>query len=800
VNNTPENNTDCERLNRWFDGRLDWMSGGVVLFQELGPFFGVQGASDEVLIFADGNNDANTFQSVYVDLQTSIITAPDLMIRLFATDHQGRLLQVTEQRYMPVASALWAKHSEDAAQLQEEVNSILHSSLTINAGPGLSGGGTIPVGGATTLANAGVLSFDNRSGAVNLTSSDVTGVLNAGTGISIAAGGTISFDTTLGDSRYATVGGAQTITGAKNFTNVASAFTGTFTGNGAGLTHLNLSGDGSGLTNLNAGNLSTGTVSSARLGGTYNISITGNASTATTATNLTGTLPITNGGTGATSFTPGKFTFFDGTKLASTVFDASSFAPTSDSNNYIQNNSGSAQSANFSINGNGTLGGTIQAANAAFGTVNATLGVAQGDPTGLSGDLGVYSNGAGKFERFVTRGGNFEWFSDGNYGTIPIMQLTPTGNLTAASVDGNGAGLTNLNASNIAVGTVPTTALAGTYNISITGNAASASSLIGTLPITSGGTGSTIFTLGKFISFDGSRLSSTPFDPSSFAPVSGSNSYIQNNSGSAQSASFNINGDGILSGTIQAASGAFGTVIANFGLVHGNPMGLGGDLGVYSNSVGKFERFVTRSGNFMWFSDGDYGTIPIMQLTPTGNLTAASVSGNGVGLSNLNASNIAEGTVPTTALSGTYNISITGNAATATSLLGQSDRRWKKNIAPLGGALDEVERMRGVQFEWRRDEYPDERFPEGRQIGFVAQEVEEVLPELVRTDEKGYKSLAYANVTAVLVEAVKEQQRLIEQQRSELSTVQAQLAELRAAVAAFPGGEHLRPAAGDAHP
>jgi uncharacterized protein YlxW (UPF0749 family) len=62
-----------------------------------------------------------------------------------------------------------------------------------------------------------------------------------------------------------------------------------------------------------------------------------------------------------------------------------------------------------------------------------------------------------------------------------------------------------------------------------------------------------------------------------------------------------------------------------------------------------------------------------------------------------------------------------------------------------------------------------------RQIGFIAQEVEAVLPDLVSTDTEGYKSVKYANVTAVLVEAVKEQQTQIESLKKTIEALEAKL-------------------------
>src|SRR5262249_2725763 len=71
----------------------------------------------------------------------------------------------------------------------------------------------------------------------------------------------------------------------------------------------------------------------------------------------------------------------------------------------------------------------------------------------------------------------------------------------------------------------------------------------------------------------------------------------------------------------------------------------------------------------------------------------------------------------------------------ATSLTQTSDARFKTNVATIQNALDAVLKLRGVNFDWKQDEPGDKNFPEGRQIGFLAQEVERVLPELVHTDK-----------------------------------------------------------------
>jgi len=73
--------------------------------------------------------------------------------------------------------------------------------------------------------------------------------------------------------------------------------------------------------------------------------------------------------------------------------------------------------------------------------------------------------------------------------------------------------------------------------------------------------------------------------------------------------------------------------------------------------------------------------------------------------------------------------------------------------------VERVRRMRGVSYAWREGEQASSRvpgLPGTRELGVIAQEVEAVFPEAVRTEADGYKSVDYMGLVAVLVEAVKE--------------------------------------------
>jgi len=96
----------------------------------------------------------------------------------------------------------------------------------------------------------------------------------------------------------------------------------------------------------------------------------------------------------------------------------------------------------------------------------------------------------------------------------------------------------------------------------------------------------------------------------------------------------------------------------------------------------------------------------------------------------------------------TLTIDSSGNVVAQGTVTASSDEKLKKNITTIEDSLDKVSELRGVEYD-RVDN-------DTHHIGLIAQEVEKVLPELVITGENGLKSVAYGNVTAVLIEAIKE--------------------------------------------
>lgn len=103
-----------------------------------------------------------------------------------------------------------------------------------------------------------------------------------------------------------------------------------------------------------------------------------------------------------------------------------------------------------------------------------------------------------------------------------------------------------------------------------------------------------------------------------------------------------------------------------------------------------------------------------------------------------------------------------------------SDARFKKDIHVIKSPLEKLAQLRGVTYYFNQRSWSDYHFPLGQQYGFLAQEVEKVLPGLVATGGDGYKSVNYEAIIPLLTESVKVQQQqiqLLQQQIDELKAL-----------------------------
>ena len=141
-------------------------------------------------------------------------------------------------------------------------------------------------------------------------------------------------------------------------------------------------------------------------------------------------------------------------------------------------------------------------------------------------------------------------------------------------------------------------------------------------------------------------------------------------------------------------------------------------------------------------------------------------------------------------------LDVSGWINSTNGLLVGSDRRFKKDIKPIEGAMDKIRRLQGTTYNMRTDEFPERAFGEGRQYGFIAQDLERVIPELTGVNSDGFYAVNYISLIPVLTEAIKEQDKTIAQQ-AEVNAAQAttitelrtEIAELRSAFNDFKAGQ-----------
>jgi hypothetical protein len=104
-----------------------------------------------------------------------------------------------------------------------------------------------------------------------------------------------------------------------------------------------------------------------------------------------------------------------------------------------------------------------------------------------------------------------------------------------------------------------------------------------------------------------------------------------------------------------------------------------------------------------------------------------------------------------------------------------SDRRLKDNVIPLENSLEKIMKMRGVEFDWREgtDEY--ETTGLRHDIGFIAQEVEDIVPDLVREGADGYLAIRDRGIPALLLEAIKELKNELDETKKELKELKEKM-------------------------
>ena len=123
------------------------------------------------------------------------------------------------------------------------------------------------------------------------------------------------------------------------------------------------------------------------------------------------------------------------------------------------------------------------------------------------------------------------------------------------------------------------------------------------------------------------------------------------------------------------------------------------------------------------------------------------------------------GTVPNT---GTVRFDVNGVIRTV-GIFATSDKKFKKNIESIENPLETIQKLDGKTYLWNKEANKEMDFDNGLHSGFIAQDLEKVLPHLVITNEKGDKAVNYTELIPYLVEAIKDQQTQINDLKTQIS-------------------------------
>jgi hypothetical protein len=122
---------------------------------------------------------------------------------------------------------------------------------------------------------------------------------------------------------------------------------------------------------------------------------------------------------------------------------------------------------------------------------------------------------------------------------------------------------------------------------------------------------------------------------------------------------------------------------------------------------------------------------------------------------------------------------VKNGAGTQIAGLCASDVRFKRDVTPFPSMLDRVARLQPVHYFWRADEFPERGFGRAQTYGLVAQDVERVMPELVRDQSDGYKAVDYSLLPLVAIQAIREMEERNRVLQEQLDTVRSRLLAIR---------------------
>jgi hypothetical protein len=207
----------------------------------------------------------------------------------------------------------------------------------------------------------------------------------------------------------------------------------------------------------------------------------------------------------------------------------------------------------------------------------------------------------------------------------------------------------------------------------------------------------------------------------------------------------NLNGSGIISGSSQISYPGLSNIPA--GIVSGSSQI---DLTATTNYVSGIKTRLNAEGVI---SGSSQVTRTLQQITDTGASTT-----NAITITNSTAST----SKTTGALIVTGGIGTSGDIFAGGDVVAyaSSDRRLKDNIELISNPLQKINKIGGYSFEWNEDK---QNIYKGKDYGVIAQEIEEILPELVENRDNGYKAVKYDKLVSLLIEGIKDLSKQVEE-------------------------------------
>jgi hypothetical protein len=600
----------------------------------------------------------------------------------------------------------------------------------------------------TGIITASSFSGNASSATYATTAGIATYATSSGISTYATSSGISTYSETAGIATYATNAGVSTYATTSG---IATDLTSTSSVNTTGIiTATSFTGSGTNLTNLNASNLSSGIVPAARI-------------TETSALNIGGDLYVSGnisfGGT-TTQLNTSQLTFSD-PDLVLGIGTTSTFNPTDNTANH---------------------GGIAVASTEGSPLVNLNIAPLEVLPTTYKKFMWFKNNTAGL--------GTDAWLS--NYAVGIGSTQFPTGTrLAVGNIQFTEDDLTvvrNINASGIITAS-------GGFNLGIS----SAGTLITSGPITTLnfiGVGNTFAINGT--SIDISIATKEPI----LTPAKESFTFTATEGQTIFSVSYEVgyidvflngirlnstefdagNGTSITLITPASANDVLDVVEYTMGIGNTGPQGSGGPLNnitattdndtyypIFATGTGTTLPYITTTNDYFEFNPSS-GTITAKSfigdgsgLTGTGSTVADDTSTNATFypvFTQITSGIITASKVSTTKLS--FNPS--SGTLNTTELNSTSDINLKTNIRPIQNSIDKLSKVNGVVFNWKDNQKSS--------VGVIAQEVEKVFPELVKTED--FKSVNYNGLVAVLIEGMKEQQKQINILRTEIEDLKRQ--------------------------